>query len=266
MSTVSSMSFQAFRQRVAHLLTDDNLHRLADLGLLRAAQLQFARDTRRHYSKLPGQRTIGFCQHFVGTGKSFDILLVCLGILQHVQPAGTRTRVLILVPSIGAKSSILEYFDATAQPEPFLVRHLGMTQQDLQELASHVCVYRRGAAPNRTPAFEAAWVVVATPQSLAADAQSLDPASFSEHLVDEGDHGVVRTRHATPESWCRITERLNQSHLLLMSATRHRADAIPLPLPYSTYDYLAAITDRVVKRISVCYLVPTSKSVLIPNG
>lgn len=80
---------------------------------------------------------------------------------------------------------------------------------------------------------------------------------LSEYVVDEGDNGSVRTptNAQRPAAWHKIIDRvqaLGSAIVILLSATANNL----LPAPYYEYNYAAALTDSIAKRLDVLWVVP----------
>lgn len=92
--------------------------------------------------------------------------------------------------------------------------------------------------------------------------------TFTAILVDEGDYGTVQTARSsvTEHAWWRVLEHYSSSaRVLLLSATQHRSDKVPLPEPFYTYTYDDALRDGVVKQVQFIILQPRGACVVWPQ-
>lgn len=102
-------------------------------------------------------------------------------------------------------------------------------------------------------------MVVSTPHAIIDDVLDgrIGGNDFCEIIPDEADYGLVRTNSSTARSWYRILERISGAHVVMLSATRDRLDAVRLPEPFYRFTFDDAYRAGIVKRLHVRYLVPT---------
>lgn len=253
-----SSGFADFRERLKHIIEDENLRRLHSLKKLRHCQLIFALDSKRHFAT----SDTGFAQLFTGSGKTGCAAMVCLGLLLSGgrMTSQCNKKMLIVAPTVTARQNLLEVLKPSTcnVHQSFLTRHLEVPEMETLELASHVFCFEDSS----TVTLDKAWIVISTPHKLMPHVamgtlQLRD--YFNELIVDEGDVGTCAPKHhqeATQLSWHRLRSELTgRAKVLLLSATHRRSDGQPLPLPYTQYGYRQALEEGVAKRLRVLYLV-----------